>query len=60
MAEDATKEFGRRPGSAALLESYISGPECSVEGYVADGKVTVVDPSGSLHSASCIAAGPRP
>jgi biotin carboxylase len=35
------EDMGLRVGSAVLVEPYIDGPEFSVEGFVADGRVTV-------------------
>jgi biotin carboxylase len=34
-------DMGRQVGSAILVEPYIDGPEFSVEGFAADGRVTV-------------------
>jgi biotin carboxylase len=34
-------DMGKQVGSAFLVEPYIDGPEFSVEGFVADGRVTV-------------------
>ncbi|MFC9325561.1 ATP-grasp domain-containing protein [Kitasatospora sp. NPDC057015] len=42
LSEDRRLDLGRRLDGRALLEEYLDGPEFSVEGYVAAGRVTVV------------------
>ncbi len=42
MASDTLLGLGRPMGSRAVVEEYLAGPEVSVEGYVLDGKTTVV------------------
>jgi biotin carboxylase len=41
IREAPVDDMGKQVGATVLVEPYIDGPEFSVEGYVADGRVTV-------------------
>ncbi|MCK9932732.1 ATP-grasp domain-containing protein [Frankia sp. Mgl5] len=42
MADDPRRDLGRALDGRVLVEEYIAGPEVSAEGYVTDGRSTVV------------------
>lgn len=48
MGQDDVLDMGLRLGQNAIVESYIAGPEYSVEGYVHDGKVSFLSVTEKL------------
>lgn len=50
MCEETWKEMGNQVGNQAIIESYISGPEYSVEGFVKNDKVVILSITEKLLS----------